>query len=127
MTKLNKFTSNHAGMYYITENILMLTSTCKNWNVTTILANNPYSKFHGANMGPIWGQQDPGGPHDGPMNFVIWECMITSIQMKQPWRIWQAKETVWLYYSLYNQTQTTQRKDMHILYVNMQTILDSHR
>ena len=26
----------------------------------------------GANMGPIWGQQDPGGPHIGPMNFAIW-------------------------------------------------------
>ena len=23
-------------------------------------------------MGPIWGRQDPGGPHDGPMNFIIW-------------------------------------------------------
>ena len=24
-------------------------------------------------MGPIWGQQDPGGPHVGPMNFAIWD------------------------------------------------------
>ena len=23
----------------------------------------PDSKVHGANMGPIWGRQDPGGPH----------------------------------------------------------------
>ena len=23
-------------------------------------------------MGPIWGREDPGGPHVGPMNFVIW-------------------------------------------------------
>ena len=23
-------------------------------------------------MGPIWGRQDPGGPHVGPMDFVIW-------------------------------------------------------
>ena len=30
------------------------------------------SKIHGANMGPIWGRQDPGGPHVGPMDFVIW-------------------------------------------------------
>ena len=22
-------------------------------------------------MGPIWGRQDPGRPHDGPMNFAI--------------------------------------------------------
>ena len=34
---------------------------------------NSDSKVHGANMGPIWGRQDPGGPHIGPMNFVIWE------------------------------------------------------
>ena len=32
----------------------------------------PDSKVHGANMGPIWGLQDPGGPHVGPMNFAIW-------------------------------------------------------
>ena len=33
----------------------------------------PDSKVHEANMGPIWGRQDPGGPHIGPMNFVIWD------------------------------------------------------
>ena len=32
----------------------------------------PDSKVHGANMGPIWGWQDQGGPHVGPMNFAIW-------------------------------------------------------
>ena len=35
--------------------------------------DNPDSKVHRANMGPIWSRQDPGGPHVGPMNFVIWE------------------------------------------------------
>ena len=35
---------------------------------------NPDSKLHRANMGPIWGRQDLGGPHVGLMNFVIWEC-----------------------------------------------------
>ena len=30
------------------------------------------SKVHGANMGPIWGWQDPGAPHVGVMNFAIW-------------------------------------------------------
>ena len=29
------------------------------------------SKVHGANMGPILGWPDPGGPHAGPMNFAI--------------------------------------------------------
>ena len=28
---------------------------------------------HGASMGPIWGRQDPGGPHVGPINFAIWD------------------------------------------------------
>ena len=37
-----------------------------------ILRNAPDSKVHGANMGPIWGRQDPGGPHVGTMNFAIW-------------------------------------------------------
>ena len=32
----------------------------------------PDSKVHGANMGPIWGRQDPGGPHGGPINLAIW-------------------------------------------------------
>ena len=32
----------------------------------------PDSKVHGVHMGLIWGRQDPGGPHFGPMNFVIW-------------------------------------------------------
>ena len=32
----------------------------------------PDSKVHGTNMGPIWGRQDPGGPHVGPMDLVIW-------------------------------------------------------
>ena len=32
----------------------------------------PNSNVHGVNMGPIWGRQDPGGPHVGPMNLPIW-------------------------------------------------------
>ena len=32
----------------------------------------PDSKFHGAHMGPIWGRQDPGGYHVGPMKLAIW-------------------------------------------------------
>ena len=29
-------------------------------------------KVHVANMGPVWGRQDPGGPHVDPMNVAIW-------------------------------------------------------
>ena len=37
----------------------------------------PDSKVHGANMGPIWGRQDPCGPHVGPMNFVIRDTVMS--------------------------------------------------
>ena len=37
---------------------------------------NPDSKVHGANMGPTWGRQDPGGPHVGHMNLAIWETLF---------------------------------------------------
>ena len=33
----------------------------------------PDSKIHGANVGPTWGRQDPGGPHVGHMNLAIWD------------------------------------------------------
>ena len=39
----------------------------------------PDSKVHGANMGPIWGRQDPGGPHVGHMNFAIWGILKFSL------------------------------------------------
>ena len=39
----------------------------------------PDSKVHGANMGPIWGRQDPGGPHVVPMNFAIWVLCGTHL------------------------------------------------
>ena len=32
----------------------------------------PDIKVHGANMGPTWGRQDPGGPRVGPTNFAFW-------------------------------------------------------
>ena len=37
----------------------------------------PDSKVHGANMGPIWVQEDTGGPHVGPMSLAIWDVMRT--------------------------------------------------
>ena len=35
----------------------------------------PDSKVHGANMGPIWGRQDPGERHVGPMSLASWDAM----------------------------------------------------
>ena len=33
----------------------------------------PDSEHHGANVGPTWSSQDPGGPHVGHTNLAIWE------------------------------------------------------
>ena len=38
----------------------------------------PDSWIHGANMGPIWDRQGPGGPHVGPMNFAIWDVALSD-------------------------------------------------
>ena len=38
--------------------------------------DSPDGKGHWAIMWPIWGRQDPGGPHVGPMNFAIWVAMF---------------------------------------------------
>ena len=43
----------------------------------------PDSKVHGANMGLIWGRQDPSGPHVGPMNFAIWDGYETLEWLKK--------------------------------------------
>ena len=37
-------------------------------------------KVHTANMGPIWGRQDPGGPHVGYMNVAIWAANALQSQ-----------------------------------------------
>ena len=43
------------------------------WTLQQVVTSTfPDSKVHGANMGPTWGRQDPGRPHVGPMNLVIW-------------------------------------------------------
>ena len=41
-----------------------------------MVINYPESKVHGANIGPIWGRQDPGGPHVGPMKFAT--CRVNT-------------------------------------------------
>ena len=40
--------------------------------IMSVVSSSTDNKVHGTNMGPIWGRQDPGGPHVGPMNFAIW-------------------------------------------------------
>ena len=55
-----------------------------------IIWTNPDNKAHGANMGPIRGRQDTGGPHVGHMNFAIWECgqiVTVTIVYKSRWNM----------------------------------------
>ena len=39
------------------------------------------SKVVGDNMAPIWGRQDPGRPHVGPVNFAFWD--VTQFDPKR--------------------------------------------
>ena len=51
----------------------------------------PEGKVHVANMVPIRGRHDPGGPHVGPMNFAVWDnlwltvnnCFVTREAVRQ--------------------------------------------
>ena len=54
--------------------------SCQKFNIY------PDSKVHEANMGPIWGRQDPGGPHVAPMNFAIWVIFIHTV-VDEMWSI----------------------------------------
>ena len=47
----------------------------------------PDSKVHGANMRPIWGRLDPGGPHVGPMNFAIWDVSYGCVSQNETRKI----------------------------------------
>ena len=48
----------------------------KRWSLTMRMLIYSDSRVHGANMGSIWGRKNPGVPHVGPMNFVIWVITI---------------------------------------------------
>ena len=57
----------------------------------------PDSKVHGTNMGPNWGQQDPGGSHGGSMNLAIWvpinlKYIIDHEQQSHNFFIWKIEK-----------------------------------
>ena len=101
----------------------------------------PDSKVHEANMRPIWGWQDPGGPHVGPMNFAIWVssrlrgsirtcllfrlhygyCVTVPVPVKYSWRIWvkldssNHKKTQWVF-GMYCKCSWWFHSSQHILW-----------
>ena len=50
------------------------------WRLDLVII--PDSKFNGANVGPIWDRQNPGGPHVGPMNFAVWDCFVIQAEIE---------------------------------------------
>ena len=56
-------------MYGLKANVAFVDTVNVSYKTHTI----PDSKVHGANMGPIWGRQDPDGPHFGPVDLAIWD------------------------------------------------------
>ena len=45
-------------------------------NTTFIWKEDPDSKVHGTNMGPIWVLSAPDGPHVGSLNLAIWGLLL---------------------------------------------------
>ena len=62
----------HQPIIWINTELSSVGPSKTNTAKSQIKIDYPDSKVHGANMGPIWGRQDPGGPHVGPMKFAIW-------------------------------------------------------
>ena len=63
----------------------------------------PDSKVHGANMGPIWVRQDPGGPHVGHMNFAFWVSL--ALNHRASWYCYSS--TAGAIYSFEDRSQKT--------------------
>ena len=59
------------------------------------------SQVHGAHMGLIWGRQDPGGPHVGPINlgYLGYSCLSIQLDSLQHSIIWyQGHWIIWLHF-----------------------------
>ena len=67
----------------VIEHALFIESSERRYHVSEY----PLIAVHRANMGPIWGRQDPGGPNVGPMNFAIWVMLADNLapERTQTW------------------------------------------
>ena len=78
-----KFNTCYPTLVFTTIKLVVIRSWLKSMRWARLqnrLGIYPNSKVQGANMGPIWGQQDPGGSHVAPMNFAIWVVLtVTAI------------------------------------------------
>ena len=62
------------------------------FSLSAVTGKYPDSKVHGTNVGPIWGRQDPGGLHVGPMNLAIWVDYLTLLDLL--WKTYLPKKDV---------------------------------
>ena len=69
----------------------------KNSQIVVKKRIDPNNKIHGANMGPILGRQDLGGPHAGPMNFANWGRFDTKYFPQFISKNWYILENIWLW------------------------------
>ena len=69
-------------MNFFTDEMSLFTGWLLDFPSTNQEQNLPDNKVHGADMGPIWGRQDPVVPHVGPMNFVIWATINGNMLIK---------------------------------------------
>ena len=55
------------------------TMIAQNKPQTVYMASPLIARFMGPTRGPIWGRQDPNGPHVGPLNFITGISTVSSL------------------------------------------------
>ena len=60
------------------------------------LSTSPIARFMGPTWRSIWGRQDPGGPHVGPMNLAIWDNICDSVTYHSMEYVWVHNIPMWL-------------------------------
>ena len=63
-------------------------------------------------MGPIWGRQDPGGPHVGPMNHAIWGVLYSTVLF-----------TPQVFQKPMKQSEVVTKEDLQRIFVNWKELI----
>ena len=88
----------HTKGQYCRKCVHVMASSCQNEQTTSPqFFIDPVSKVQGTNMGPIWGRQDPGGPHVGPINFAIWVEILHDLSAKGTNHMWHWVFFLWIF------------------------------
>ena len=63
----------------VTDSPVVQANARRLWKSLKNIDSVPDSKVRGANMGPIWGRQDPAGSNVGPVNLAIWGIALSPL------------------------------------------------